>query len=317
MDSRTTDVISDLDNISSDSFTGNDVERLLVRAAAQRLLARIETPHERSWGFCFEQPVVFAALQACIELGLWRAWTAAGGGEKSIEELVKLTTSADDIEPNLLRRLFRLLAAFHVVEETGEDTFKPTPFSHAIGDESTKVRAPLEAANNQYISAAHNLPKYLAKIGYKEPTAVEGNNHSDSDPDDLNFFARLQKSPKYYEDFTGHMEAWTAWKTPWTKIYDLSRLLEGAKLDDGSPLVVDVGGNTGIDITYVLKALPDLPAGSLVLQDLPEIISRAKVDDKITAMVHDFFLPQPVKGETPQLANHLSTSHGREPAKHH
>lgn len=45
-----------------------------------------------------------------------------------------------------LGRLFRLLAAFYVVEEAGVDTFKPTPFSYAIGDESTKVRASLEAA---------------------------------------------------------------------------------------------------------------------------------------------------------------------------
>lgn len=43
-------------------------------------------------------------------------------------------------------RLFRLLAAFNVVEETAEDKFKPTPFSNAIGDESTKVRASLQAA---------------------------------------------------------------------------------------------------------------------------------------------------------------------------
>lgn len=36
-------------------------------------------------------------------------------------------------------RLFRLLAAFSVVEETAEDTFKPTPFSLAIGNEKTRV----------------------------------------------------------------------------------------------------------------------------------------------------------------------------------
>lgn len=93
------------------------------------------------------------------------------------------------------------------------------------------------------------------------------------------------------------MEAWTAWKTPWTKVYDTTKLLEGAKLDDGSPFVVDVGGNTGIDISHVLAKHPDLPAGSLVLQDLPEVIANAQVDKKITAMVHDFFLPQPVKGK--------------------
>jgi hypothetical protein len=94
------------------------------------------------------------------------------------------------------------------------------------------------------------------------------------------------------------MEAWTAWKTPWTKNYDPSKLIDGAKLDESSPLVVDVGGNTGIDISHVLKARPDLPAGALVLQDLPEIIAKAKdlLNSKITAMVQDFFTPQPVKG---------------------
>jgi hypothetical protein len=94
------------------------------------------------------------------------------------------------------------------------------------------------------------------------------------------------------------MEAWTAWKTPWTKVYDTKKLVEGAKLDDGSALVVDVGGNTGIDISHVLNRHPDLPAGSLVLQDLPEMIAVAKVDNKINAMAHDFFLPQPIKGKT-------------------
>ncbi|KAF5664277.1 O-methyltransferase [Fusarium heterosporum] len=284
--------IATLDSVNPDQFSGNEVERLRVRAAARRLLARVESPYERAWGFCFEQPAVFAALQTCIDLGIWKAWTDLGGGKKTIDELVKLT--GRDVAPNLIRRLFRLLSAFNVVEETAEDTFKPTPFSYAIGDENTKVRASLEAATYQYISAGQNLPKYLSKIDYQEPTAAEDNNHSGSDPDGLNFFGRLQKSPACYEAFTGHMEAWTAWKTPWTKIYDLSKLTKNADLT--KPLVVDVGGNTGIDISHVLKARPDLPKGSLVLQDLPEIIERVKVDDKITAQVQDFFTPQSIKG---------------------
>ncbi|CAI6088051.1 unnamed protein product [Clonostachys chloroleuca] len=286
-------IIDILEGVNHASFA-NEVERLRVRAAARKLLAKVESPYERAWGFCFEHPVVFAALQTSIDLGLWAAWNAAGGGDKTIDDLVKL--AKHDIQPNLLRRLFRLLAAFNVVEEVGVDTFKPTPFSAAIGDENTKVRASLEAANNQYILAGHNLPKYLAKIGYQEPTAAENNNHSGSDPDGLNFFGRLQKSPKFYEDFTGHMEAWTTWKTPWTKLYDPKKLIEGATITESAPLVVDLGGNTGIDISHVLAAKPDLPAGALVLQDLPEIIARAKVDPKITATAHDFFLPQPVKG---------------------
>ncbi|OJJ83933.1 uncharacterized protein ASPGLDRAFT_58335 [Aspergillus glaucus CBS 516.65] len=265
----------------------------LVRLSVEALLARVETPYERAWGFCLEYPVVFAALQTCIDLGLWKFWTSAKGGEKSINELVQLTNAT--IDTNLLRRLSRLLAAFYIVEETAEDKFKPTAFSYAIGDESTKVRASLQAATYQYLAAGHNLPAYLAKTSYKEPTDFISNNYSDIDPDGLNFFGRLQQNPTHCEAFTGHMEAWTAWKTPWTKVYDTARLLDGARLDDAFPFVVDVGGNTGIDISHVLVKHPDIPAGSLVLQDVPEVIAKAQVDKKITAMSHDFFLPQPVK----------------------
>ncbi|KAJ5681585.1 uncharacterized protein N7477_001525, partial [Penicillium maclennaniae] len=245
-----------------------------------------ESPYERAWGFCFEHPAVFAALQTCIDVGLWKAWTGIGGGEKTIDQLAKMSTPT--VATNLLRRLFRLLAAFNVVEETGEDKFKPTPFSYAIGDEKTKVRASLQAATNQYISAGHNLPAYLAKISYQEPTDGNQNNHTDSDPDGLTFFGRLQKSPASFEAFTGHMEAWTTWKTPWTKVYDTTKLLENADLSNGSPFVVDVGGKTGIYITHVLNKHPELPAGSLILQDLPEIIANAQVDKKISARIRTF-----------------------------
>lgn len=99
----TNDVIATLDAVSPSQFGGDEVERLRVRAAARRLLARVETPYERAWGFCFEHPAVFAALQTAIDLGIWKAWTKEGGGKKTIDDLVKLT--GRDVEPNLLREL--------------------------------------------------------------------------------------------------------------------------------------------------------------------------------------------------------------------
>jgi hypothetical protein len=100
----TTDIIATLDGVNTDQFSGDEVERLQVRAAARRLLARVESPYERAWGFCFEQPAVFAALQTCIDLGIWKAWTEIGGGKKSIDELVKFT--GRDVALNLLSKLF-------------------------------------------------------------------------------------------------------------------------------------------------------------------------------------------------------------------
>lgn len=99
--SQTEQTIASLDAVQPDAFGGNEVERLKIRAAARRLLARVETPYERAWGFCFEQPVVFAALQICIDVGLWRSWTSVGG-EKSIDDLVRLTSPT--VDANLLRK---------------------------------------------------------------------------------------------------------------------------------------------------------------------------------------------------------------------
>ncbi|RAH44626.1 putative O-methyltransferase [Aspergillus brunneoviolaceus CBS 621.78] len=280
------DIIKFLDDINPDEVGRGEVDRLRLRAAARRLIARVESPYEQAWGLCFDQPIIFAAIQTCIDVQLWSEWTGAGGGEKSLDELVHLTTPT--VGTNLLRRLLRLLAAFDVVEQTAADRYKPTPFSPAIGDETTKIRDSLQAALN--------LPTYLASIGYREPTSVERSNYAATDPDGLSFFARLRTSPSYFEAFTGHMESWTARKTPWTAVYDTARLLRESPLEEGTAFVVDVGGNTGIDITHAQQKHLDLPAGAFVLQDVRKIIGTAQVDEKTLAMAHNFFLPQPVRG---------------------
>lgn len=101
MSTQTQQIIATLDAVHPEAFGHNEVERLQVRAAARRLLARVESPYERAWGFCFEHPVVFAALQTCIDVGLWKSWTGIGGDEKTIDQLAKMTTPTVDI--NLLR----------------------------------------------------------------------------------------------------------------------------------------------------------------------------------------------------------------------
>ena len=102
MSAQTQAIIDALDAVHPEVFGGNEVDRLQVRAAARRLLARVESPCERAWGFGFEHPVVFAALQIGIDVGLWKTWTGLGGGEKTIDELVQLTTPT--VDTNLLRR---------------------------------------------------------------------------------------------------------------------------------------------------------------------------------------------------------------------
>ena len=98
---QTQDIIAALDAVQPLSSGTNETDRLEIRAAARRLLVRVETPNERAWGFCFENPIVFAALQTCIDLGLWKSWSGLGGEEMTVDELVQLTTPP--AETNLLR----------------------------------------------------------------------------------------------------------------------------------------------------------------------------------------------------------------------
>lgn len=66
------------------------------------------------------------------------------------------------------------------------------------------------------------------------------------------------------------------------------------------PLFVDVGGGAGYQTAAFKEQYPNLP-GLVILQDLPEPVEDAKlvVPKDVKRMAHDFFEPQPVKGNEP------------------
>lgn len=65
----------------------------------------------------------------------------------------------------------------------------------------------------------------------------------------------------------------------------------------GRPLIVDIGGNTGVDVSDFRRAYPDLP-GKMVLADLPSVIDDIKspLPAGVEAIRYDMFTPQPVRG---------------------
>lgn len=94
-----------LDSISAQSFK-TDADRYEAKEAAKRLLARLETPFERSWALSFENPVLIAGLQLCQDLGIWSKWVAKQGSEgdtQSLDDILKMC--AVPVQPNLLREL--------------------------------------------------------------------------------------------------------------------------------------------------------------------------------------------------------------------
>lgn len=119
------------------------------------------------------------------------------------------------------------------------------------------------------------------------------------------FWNHLQKSPMNSRIFNDYMATRRRGRQSWFDIYPVDRELSSALPNsdsnlqqESSILLVDVGGNRGHDLIALKANYPNL-AGKMILQDLPEVIANAEVnsedDNRIEAMAHDFFEPQPIR----------------------
>jgi hypothetical protein len=93
-------LIEKLNAVEAGIFEGQDATRQRLALAARKLFHTLETKEEKTMRLAIEEPIMFSVLQALIDIGLFEGWAAAGGGEKDVSELAKL--SKKDIEPELL-----------------------------------------------------------------------------------------------------------------------------------------------------------------------------------------------------------------------
>lgn len=106
----------------------------------------------------------------------------------------------------------------------------------------------------------------------------------------------------------GSREYWWDW-------YDVQgRLLTGFDKSKNEALLVDVAGGKGHDLQSFYEKFGD--QGGLVLQEIPAVIEGIKDGDlhpSIQKTVHDFFRPQPIKGELTEFAWPSSPTNTRGP----
>ncbi|KAF6818390.1 O-methyltransferase [Colletotrichum plurivorum] len=125
------------------------------------------------------------------------------------------------------------------------------------------------------------LPYFLKESGYKNPTDNADCNLQYWREPGVSFFEYVGSNPLLTADFNDAMESNSRGNlTDWVDVYPTKNLLEGAR--PGRPLVVDVGGGKGHDLVKFHVRHLEIPAGSLVLQDLPIILKGADVNPVIT-----------------------------------
>jgi hypothetical protein len=269
---------------------------------ARALIVKLESPMDTILRMSWQEPQFVAALKVCHDLKVFDV-LAKANKFMSVEDICKCLTT--NVEPNLLLRLIRHLAAMGALREQVPNKYASTALTNAMTKK--EVNSGLEYWYDIAAPICLTLPTFLKSTGYKEPLNIDEGNWQAARNTELPFFNWMNEHPRELASFADHMSGYTSDRGTWLDVYPIERLLHDAAPD--GPLLVDVGGSIGHDIEKFQNRYPQ-ESGRLIVQDLPDVIAhgKGKVDHAITMMEHDFFTPQPVKSEySCTEKDHLST----------
>ena len=209
----------------------------------------------------------------------------------------------------------RQISGQNLVIETSEDTFAPTPWAAALASDPARMSTSKLHCSNILLTTAvssiygefyaqlnnpmfRTLPYFLAETKYQNPTDVSESNWQFCKGTPNNLFQDLAINAPMAGDFHAAMQCHSRYNlTPWTEVYPTDHIVTAGKPD--IPLVVDIGGSKGHDLEKFLACHKEIPQNSLVLQDLPDVVSELRFDSPaISAQAYDFFTTQPVKKAT-------------------
>ncbi|AEO55158.1 hypothetical protein MYCTH_2298688 [Thermothelomyces thermophilus ATCC 42464] len=288
-------LIASLQGIDAKSFS-SEAERIRARDAVFEALRRIQSPWDIAWDHCWVSGAINAAVKTLIDAGVFRKWAEAGGKPITSTKLAELT-GADVL---LIQRMMRAISGQHLVIEVGLDTYARTPWAAALAEDPSFASIYGGFYHELNNPMFRTLPAFLKETGFRNPTDVSRCNLQYWLGRDITLFQYIGTNAKLTSDFNDAMECHSKYNlTPWVDIYPTETVVEAAK--EGRPLVVDVGGGKGHDLKKFLARHRDrVPPGSLVLEDLPEILKDVVVDDDLSSSPgpiavrpHDFFTPQP------------------------
>lgn len=173
----------------------------------------------------------------------------------------------------------------------GIEKYAATPITHALAVPA--IGGGFKFMFDQGATACAHLPTYLAKTKFKNS---EGGCFQSAFGTDLELFPWLMQNPQQMANFNDLMAGQRQNRTEWWDVCSVDEVLLKDFPGDDSVLLVDVGGNRGYDLEGLKKKQVNLP-GKLILQDLPQVLADVgDLSEDIVRMEHDFFTPQPVKG---------------------
>ncbi|KAF2462585.1 putative Sterigmatocystin 8-O-methyltransferase [Lindgomyces ingoldianus] len=249
----------------------------------------LETPTELVTRLLLSQHVEGTVIDVALDLELFSKLEEENGSTK-----LKTLASSIKVEPALLKRLLRALAAFGAVQEVEHDGYRLSP-SHSIlanTDFGHAVVTVSEILHPTYQA----LPQYLKSRNYATPTDPKNTVIQQVfGIKDKDMMSLVLEKPDWARGFGMLMSTWGESHALLQHLSPVKeRLVAGFNADINPVLFLDVGGGYGQKSIALRQAFPDLP-GKVVVQDMPVFIDTAPVVEGIDFTVHDFFTEQPVK----------------------
>ncbi|OAX79773.1 hypothetical protein ACJ72_05905 [Emergomyces africanus] len=289
MTSSTPELTKALNAAADSSVQASNEERLALIAACDKLKARLESPMEATLRILFS-PYHSIVLRLAVDMKIFDAAAelSADGKDIRLDDLV----SKVEMEPLLVLRVVRFLAALKIFNEVGKATYKTTPLAAAYVSGSVISHAIVHITSQNWTVA--QLPAYFEKKGYRNPSDAYAGPFQYAHDTDLHCFDWLATQPRLQASFNVIMGiSRTLGDEAWFEYFPASSKLTGKS--ESEPLVVDIGGGVGHHLIALKKHCPSL-TGKLIVQDIPAVVDNAKdLPAGIEVMKHDFFTPQPVK----------------------
>lgn len=192
------------------------------------------------------------------------------------------------------------MAALQIIKEAGKDEF--------AANRTTKVLAdPNVAGGMEHLYAVHAptclaLPEYFKKRNYQPITSNKDLPFQIALKTDLAPFDWMRQHPEQMKSLGQAMAIERG--RQWTDTYPVPEKVGSFTPDPDSALLVDVGGGFGQQAVDFQTKFPNLP-GRIIVQDIPETLSRAPAVDGIEFVVQDFFQPQEIKGAKFYYLRHI------------
>lgn len=139
------------------------------------------------------------------------------------------------------------------------------------------------------------MPAFLRKKKYPDITDGRATVFQAALQTDLGNYTWFSRHPEYRESLINFMAIQQTVRDRWMDEYPIERDTHDG--DPALPLFVDIGGNVGHFCAKFKKVFPTVP-GRVILQDLPSTLANALPTPGVEALAHDFFEPQPIRGES-------------------